>query len=163
MPIPSTRQELVKLIVESYTKLQNELESISSDAAGLPCVDDWTIKDLLAVRLWWTERVVAWIEMGLRGESPILPAEGYSWKETPRLNGEIVEKGKEQTYHEVCERLNKGVEKVLKTIESLNDRELLHVGVFDWAGKWPIARWISINTARQYKTARTYIRRSMKN
>jgi hypothetical protein len=30
--------------------------------------------------------------------------------------------------------------------------------VFGWAGKWPLARWISINTARQYTTARAYVR-----
>lgn len=31
-----------------------------------------------------------------------------------------------------------------------------------WAGKWPISRWVSINTTRQYVTARTYIRRAIR-
>jgi hypothetical protein len=48
---------------------------------------------------------------------------------------------------------------VLAKVGELNDRQLLAPHVFDWAGKWPISRWIAINTARQYTTARTYIRR----
>ncbi len=43
-----------------------------------------------------------------------------------------------------------------------DDAALLEVGVFPWARKWPIARWISINTARQYQTARTAIRRALR-
>ena len=47
-------------------------------------------------------------------------------------------------------------------IASLSDAELLEVGAFEPAGKWPIARWLSINTARQYSTARTFIRRAVR-
>ena len=58
--------------------------------------------------------------------------------------------------------MERGFERVMRTIDSLDDRELLDVGVFGWAGKYPISRWISINTARQYATARTFIRRSLR-
>ena len=34
--------------------------------------------------------------------------------------------------------------------------------VVDWAGNYPLSRWISINTARQYTTARTYLRRALR-
>jgi hypothetical protein len=51
---------------------------------------------------------------------------------------------------------------VRRKIEELDDRELLEVGAFPWAGKYPIARWISLNTARQYTTARTYVRRALR-
>ena len=55
-----------------------------------------------------------------------------------------------------------GFERVMDTIESLDDRELLDVGIYSWAGKYPISRWISINTARQYTTARTLVRRALR-
>ncbi len=51
---------------------------------------------------------------------------------------------------------------MLATIDALDDRELLEVGFFDWAGKWPISRWISLNTARQYTTARSFVRRALR-
>ena len=47
-------------------------------------------------------------------------------------------------------------------IDKLDDKQLLDANVFGWAGKWPVARWISIKTARQYTTARTLIRATLR-
>ena len=162
MPIPKTRAELTSQVRSSYTKLRAELDAANPGIAELPCVDDWSVMDLLVVRVWWTERVIDWVEAGARGESPVTPAPGYRWSETPRLNSDIVAKGSGESYSAIRARLERGYERVLDAIQSLNDSELLEVGVFPWAGKYPIARWISINTTRQYLTARTYIRRAIR-
>ena len=36
--------------------------------------------------------------------------------------------------------------------------ELVEVGVFAWAERWPVARWVSVNTATQYETLRKRVR-----
>ncbi len=162
MPIPKTRAELVGLIRPNFEKLWAELEGAGPEVGGLVCVDDWTVRDLLAVRVWWTERVVDWIEAGVRGEEPVTPAPGYRWNETPRLNADVIQAAQGESYDELCVRLNAGFERVMRTIDALNDAELLGVGVYAWAGKYPVSRWLSINTARQYQTARTHIRRALK-
>lgn len=161
MPIPKTRKELTDLVTTSFGKLRTELDDAGPSLAELTCVDNWSVKDLLAVRAWWTESVVDWIEAGRRGEIPTTPATGYGWKETPRLNADIVEATQKQSYRTIRTRLERGVTRVLATIDALDDTELLKIGVFDWAGKWPISRWISLNTARQYTTARMFIRRAV--
>ncbi len=163
MPIPTTRHELIDLVISSFDKLQTDLDNGGEALAEVPCVDDWTVRELLAVRAWWTEHVIDWIECGRRGDTPITPAEGYRWKETPRLNADIVEAARSESYRSIRWRLEQGYDRVISMINALNDTELLEVGVYEWAGKWPIARWISINTARQYTTARTYIRRAIRN
>jgi hypothetical protein len=162
VPIPKTRVELIELVTTSFAKLQTELDQVGPALAETPCVDDWSVKDLLAVRAWWTESVLEWIEAGRRGESPVTPRPGYKWNETPRLNAWVVREARNQSYRKVRGRLERGEKRVLATIRTLDDRELLEVGVFNWAGKWPIARWISLNTARQYTTARTLIRRALR-
>jgi len=162
MPIPKTRAELIEQLATSYERLRDELDTAGPRAGRIPCVDDWSIKDLLAVRAWWTESVVEWIEAGRNGESPTTPAPEYRWKETPRLNADLVRAASRQSYRKIRGRLEDGFERVLATINSLDDTELLEVGIFDWAGKWPISRWISLNTARQYTTARTFIRRALR-
>jgi hypothetical protein len=162
MPIPRTRAELTDLTRSAFEKLRAELETAGGRAGSIPCVDDWTVKDLLAVRAWWTERVIDWIEAGRRGETPITPAKGYRWSETPRLNADVVRAARRESYASLRARLERGFERVLRTIDSLDDRELLGVGAFAWAGKYPLSRWISINTARQYVTARTFIRRALR-
>lgn len=161
MPIPTTRAELVDLVSTSYAKLERELDTVRADTAQLPCVDEWSIKDVLAVRVWWTEHVVDWIEAGPTA-SLELPAAGYRWSETPRLNADIVRACADEPYEQLRSRLRLGVKRVLATIETLDDRALLEPKAFGWSGKWPIARWISINTARQYTTARTFVRRALR-
>jgi hypothetical protein len=160
MPIPRTRAELVDLITTTYGKLAADLEDVDQETAELPCTEDWSIKDLLAVRARWTEMVLEWIEAGRRGEDLPRPAPGYTWRETPRLNNDIVKTARDQSYRKICGRLERGVQCVFATIELLSDDQLLTVGQFGWADKWPIARWISINTATQYASARTMIRRA---
>jgi hypothetical protein len=160
--IPSTREQLVDYVTTSFEKLRAELDGAGPGAGRLPCADDWSVKDLLAVRAWWTESVVEWIEAGRRGESPVTPAPGYRWKETPRLNADVVRRTRRQSYRAVRSRLDRGYTVVLDTIAALDDRELLEVGAFEWAGKWPLARWISINTARQYVTARSFVRKALR-
>ena len=160
MTIPKTRAELRNLVCSTFEKLQAELDAAGTEAGSLSCVDDWSVKDLLAVRAWWTEKVIDWVEAGRRGETPVTPAEGYTWHETPRLNAEIVELAQRESYQSIRSRLEKGYRRVVRTIDTLDDNELLEVGTFAWARRYPISRWISINTARQYTTARSFFRRA---
>ncbi len=158
--IPKTRKELVNMIENNFAKLEEELDEAGDGVASLICVDDWSVRDLLAVRAWWTENVVKWVEQGRRGKTPVTPAKGYRWRETPRLNADIVEAAKTQSYGTIRGRLKRGVKRTLKLIDELDDRELLQVGAFEWAGKFPISRWLSLNTARQYVTARSFVRKA---
>ncbi|MBT8054155.1 MAG: ClbS/DfsB family four-helix bundle protein [Gammaproteobacteria bacterium] len=162
MPIPTTRAELTDYVRSTFEKLRADLDSAGPRLGNIHCIDDWSVKDLLAVRAWWTENVINWIETGQRGDYPVTPAQGYRWKETPRLNADVVKKSKRESYRSIRHRLENGFERVIATIESLDDHELLDAGTFEWAGKYPVSRWISINTARQYTTARTFIRRAMR-
>ncbi len=160
MPIPRTRDELIEQIESSFARLQAELDAAGPRAGSLHCVDNWSVRDLLAVRVWWTENVVDWIEAGRRGESPVTPAQGYRWRETPRLNNDIVKRARRMSFRSLRARLLGGYERVMALIEALDDRELLDVGTFEWAGNYPVSRWLSINTARQYTTARSFVRKA---
>ena len=158
MPGPTTRAELEQLVRSSFEKLTRDLDAGGARAGSLPCVDDWTVKDVLAIRAWWSDAVVSWIEAGKSGEVPVTPEEGYAWSETPRLNADIARRSRRRSYRATRAALEEGYDCVLRVVAALRDDELLETGVFEWAGKWPVARWIAINTARQYATARTMIR-----
>jgi hypothetical protein len=162
MPIPKSRLDLTDSIRSTFEKLRSELDAAGPGVGSLPAVDDWSVKDLLAVRVWWTEHVIDWVQAGMRGETPVTPADGYRWRETPRLNADVVRASRRESYDALRARLERGYQRVMQTIDSLDDRELFEVGAFKWAGKYSIVRWISINTARQYTTARTFIRRALR-
>ena len=78
------------------------------------------------------------------------------------INADLVAADRDESYASVRSRLEHGVNRVLDLIGRLTDEELMSPGVFPWAGKWPLARWISINTVRQYTTARTFVRRALR-
>ena len=162
MPIPRTRAELISYVRSTFEKLRAELGSAGPRVGNIHCIDDWSVKDLLAVRVWWTENAIDWIEAGQRGDRPVTPAVGYRWKETPMLNADVVKKSKRESYRSIRRRLESGFERVITAIDSLDDDELLNIGAFEWAGNYPVSRWISINTARQYTTARTFVRRALR-
>lgn len=148
-------------MVSSYGKLKQEIDVLDDELAGRICVDDWSIKDLLAVRLWWTESVCDWIETGCAGATPVTPAPDFSWRETPALNASIVAQSRNTPLNDICAGLDDGFARALSTVHALDDKQLLNRHEFEWAGKLPIARWLSINTTRQYVTARSYIRRAV--
>jgi len=161
MPIPKTREELVDSLHETFEKLQAELEALPEQADGYLCVDDWTIRDLICVRLWWSRAVLSWIKAGQRGKQPATPAPGFKWSQTPALNEQIIRET-DLGLPKINRDLKRTFKSILKVIGDLDDAELLAVGVFEWAGKHPISRWVSLNTTRQYTTARTLIRRAVR-
>ncbi len=148
------------LVTTTSRKLFEDLDRVDAKIAAQVCVDDWTVRDLLTVRVWWTEHVIDWVEAGERDEEFDVPAPGYGWGETPALNQATVETD-DRAFPELVARLREGVARVLATIERLDDRALLEPGRFAWAGKYPIARWISMNTATQYASARAIVRRRL--
>lgn len=162
MAIPATRAQLVTAVRESYAKLVAELDEAGARAGSVVCEGEWTVRDVLVVRAWWTEQVVAWIEGGLAGERVVVPAPGYRWRDTPKLNAEVVRKARRESYRSVKARLQVGCARLLELVGELSEQQLLRVGVFDWTGKWAVARWVSINTATQYETARKMIRRALR-
>lgn len=159
---PVSRAELVNGLASAYKRLQDELSGAGVSIAKRVCVDDWTVKDLLAVRVWWTASVCHWIEAGKQGNDFTVPAAGYRWRDTPRLNADIIRDSQKQTYAQVRRQLEKNVGQVFQVVATLDDTQLLGSGVFSWAGNYPVSRWLSINTTRQYTTARTYIRRMLR-
>lgn len=160
--IPKSRSDLFHLIDTHFAKLQKELETIDEAEAQRMCDDTFSIKDILAVRLWWTRAVMDWVEAGRRGEVPAIPAEGYNWRETPALNKSIAEQSQTLSYEHICQALKNEQTRLRHLIDSLSDQELTDVGQFQWAERWPVMRWISIGTSSQYAGARTLIRKTMR-
>lgn len=161
--IPKSRSHLLNLINDNFKKLEEELIDIDSKSSQLKCDEDFNIKDIIAIRLWWSEAVNDWIVSGQKGRAPIIPAEGYSWRDTPELNRKTAEYFKKTSYKELIKKLKASNKKILKTISSLTDEELTSVGVFEWAGeKWPVMRWVSVGTSSQYAGARKLIRKAKK-
>ena len=166
MPIPTTREELLQEAQDTFAKLSKEIEDGGPRLGKVVCAmqdaHEWTVKDVLVLRGWWTNAVLAWVEQGRLGEFPITPAEGFSWQQTPLLNQQTVNKSKRKSYKQVIAELNKAYQRIRPVQAGLKDHELLEAGVYEWCGKLPVIRWIALNTTRQYATARSMLRKARK-
>ena len=54
--------------------------------------DDWSVNDLLAHLSAWHRLFLGWHREGHEGRAVDLPAPGYKWNETPRLNRDLWER-----------------------------------------------------------------------
>ena len=160
--IPKNRQDLQALLDRNFARLLDAVDDLSPQDARLMCDEQFSIKDILAVRLWWADAVTHWVQAGKRGERVAIPAEGYTWRQTPELNLCTARKSRKTSYATIKRRLIDSHNKVVALIDSLPDPELTQPGVFEWAGKWPVMRWISVSTSSQYDGARKLISKARK-
>ena len=160
--VPTSREQLEADLERAYGKFVEQLDAAGPRAGGHPCVDDWSLKDLLAVRVWWSESVASWAEAGLRGETPETPAPGYRWNETPRLNADTVRRERRTSLRALRERLRTAYPRIREIIARMTDEELLEPGSFAWTGRYSAARLIAMNTTRQYTTANSLIRKAIR-
>ncbi|MEO1190188.1 MAG: ClbS/DfsB family four-helix bundle protein [Pseudomonadota bacterium] len=137
MPIPKTREELVTGIERRYRALSKELDTGPTDLPDRLYMDDWTVKDVLATRRWWAERVVDWIEAGECGDAPVTPAPGYGWNQTPALNARIVSDARAEPYASVRSGLDAAKARVLATVDRLSDAALFTQAALPGPGSGP--------------------------
>ncbi len=121
--------------------------------------DDWTVKDLLAHLSAWEQMFLGWYREGLSGKQPDLPAPGYKWNETPRLNKEIWRRHRDKPWMQVRHDFDASYREILELAQSLSENQLLNPGRFAWTGKNPLTTYLGANTVSHYRTATSILKR----
>jgi hypothetical protein len=124
--------------------------------------DGWTVSDLVAHLAEWQRMFLGWYEDGLRGVKPEMPAAGYKWSETPRLNRAIWVKHRSRSAAAVRADFDSGYRRIFQVAEALSPEQLLAPGHFDWSGKHPLTTYLGPNTASHYRFAIKAIKRWLK-
>jgi hypothetical protein len=121
--------------------------------------DAWTPADLVAHLAEWQRMFLTWYEDGARGIVPEMPAPGYKWNETPRLNRAIWEKHRLRSVAAVRKDFESGYRRITRLVEGLSPEQVLEAGRFSWTGKHPLATYIGPNTASHYRFAIKVLKR----
>jgi len=121
--------------------------------------DGWTIHDLFAHLTEWEQMFLRWYREGLEGGAPALPAPGYKWNETPKLNRAIWKKHRRRATKRVLEEFDASYEEVLALARRLSEKELLEPGHFAWTKRNPLVTYLGANTSSHYRTARKILER----
>ena len=124
--------------------------------------DDWTVHDLVAHMTAWEQMFIRWYREGAGSGTPTMPAPGYKWNETPRLNRDIQAKHARRSRASVRADFDASYEEVLSLAKRLTEDEMFVRGHFAWTKKNNLASYLSANTASHYRTGSKILRRWLK-
>lgn len=163
MRFPS-KKEFVESVVEGHQAIIDLVQSVPRSQLREAGVwgDGWTILDLLAHLSEWEQMFLGWYKVGKDGKHPILPAPGFKWNETPRLNHVIWDKHRLKSARQILDVFDASYREILMLIRSLSEAELLTPGHFAWTGKYPLTTYLAPNTCSHYRFATKILKRWLK-
>ena len=142
--------------------LDNTLAHLSVHQMTKPGVTEagWSVKDVLSHIVEWQRMVLYWYNAGLRGESPPMPAPGYSYRDLPRLNDMIYRKHRRRALRNVLRDYRSYHGHVVRLIHRVPEADLITLKRFPWTGpSWTLSDYLRAETAAHYVWARKLIRR----
>jgi hypothetical protein len=156
------KEELLSEIQRERRILDDTIALVSVRHLTRPGVTrgGWSVKDVLAHLVEWQQMNLGWYAAGLRGETPAMPAPGFTLRELPRLNAMIYRKHHRRSLQAVKHDYRLYHERVVELIKTLADADLVTLRRFSWTGpSWTLSDYLRAATAAHYFWARTRIRR----
>lgn len=156
------KRDLLSAIERERRALDDALAPLSPRQMTMAGVTrgGWSVKDVLAHLVEWQQMNLDWYAAGVRGETPVIPAPGFTLRELPRLNEQIYRKHHRRPLAAVMRDYQAYHERVVQLIESLTDADLVTLNRFSWTGpSWTLSDYLRASTAAHYLWARTRIRR----
>ena len=162
MPIPKSKEELIKEINETYEKLQKELVTIPIDLSEKREIDGHSknslisINNLIAYLIGWGQLVLKWHDLKTKEIDCEFPGKGFKWNELGLLAQKFYKDFENDDYHSLQLKLDDTVKDLLVLIESKSNYELYEM---PWYKSYTLGRMIQLNTSSPYKNARLKIRK----
>lgn len=157
------KQELIQSISETYHKYDREFDEIPESSKDHRIEEvDRTPSENLSYQLGWINLLLNWEKDELQGKKVSTPSEEYKWNNLGGLYQSFYQKYGDHTLKEQRELLRESVNAICVWIDTLSDEELFEPEQRDWAttkAKWPLYKWIHINTFAPFTSFRTKIRK----
>lgn len=153
-----------KLLI-AYQKLVKEVHDIDERASRrVELEGNVSICDVIAYQIGWGKLMLGWEAAEEKGQKTPMPAEGYKWNQLGLLAQSFYKAYQHVSLKELLNEFDKIVQLILKWIDALSEDELFSLQQREWAGdKWPLAKWIQVNTIAPYSSGRKKIRSWKKN
>ncbi|RDX02081.1 ClbS/DfsB family four-helix bundle protein [Listeria kieliensis] len=156
MARPATKTELLDASKKQFEHLFKEIETLGADAkqGNFPFEDrDRNIRDVFIHLHEWHNMMETWYKVGMSGEKPAIPKEGYTFKMLPALNLEIW-KAYQDTDLEHAERLLKESHlRMTELIRAHTDEELFTKRYYPWTNTTSLGSYFISSTSSHYDWA----------
>ena len=118
-----------------------------------------SVKDLVLHMTAWEQLFLGWYRAGKRGQGVHAPAEGYSWKDTSRLNHDLQRRLARTSWKRAWEEFQASYREILRLARRISEEELLERGRYAWTGSSTLAGYLAANTASHYRTGSKILKR----
>ncbi|MDO4879930.1 MAG: ClbS/DfsB family four-helix bundle protein [Capnocytophaga sp.] len=165
MARPATKRDLEDLAKENYQKLVSLIEALPEserEKAFPEGTMNRNIRDVIGHLYHWHLLFLNWYEVGMQGEKPKIPKEGYALADTPKLNRAIWEECQKVSLIEMLSLLETSHNKVYQIIEKHTDDELFTKKKYQWTGSTSLGSYLVSATSSHYDWALKLIRKSIK-
>lgn len=116
--------------------------------------------DIAAYQIGWGKLLLSWEEAEKLGCIAEMPAPGYKWNQLGPLARSFYSTYQDYPLSKLRIEYAKVVDEILALISNLTDEELFDIKKRRWTGeKWPMAKWIRVNTIAPYTSALKKLRK----
>jgi len=165
MAVPKTKNELLEQSHDNFQKL-NEFIDCLSDSEKLSDFPAGTmnrnVRDVLAHLYHWHLMFMDWYTVGMQGEKPEMPTEGYTWKDIRDLNKKIWNDYQNHNLNGIRNSLDRSHSEIQSIIKKHSDNELFVKKRYPWTGSSSLATYIRSNTSSHYNWAYNLIKKAKK-
>ncbi|MGD1893359.1 MAG: ClbS/DfsB family four-helix bundle protein [Cyclobacteriaceae bacterium] len=165
MARPQTKKDLQEQAVKNLNKLMEFIQQLSEEEQRQEFPEgtmNRNIRDVLAHLHRWHLMVLDWYKVGMKGDTPDIPAKGYNWRQLPKLNREIWEKYSSTDLKQVEEMFEQSHDSIMKVVEKHSNDELFERGRYKWTGNNALGAYLVSCTASHYDWALKLIRKARK-
>ena len=107
--------------------------------------------------------IMSWDKDEIEGKEVITPTAEYKWNKLGNLYESFYQKYKNYSIRELEKLFLAVLEHMITWVDSFSDEELFKQDIRKWASstpsRWPIWKWVHINTVAPFKLFRTKIRK----
>ncbi|OEK00702.1 hypothetical protein BFP97_03895 [Roseivirga sp. 4D4] len=165
MARPKTKTELLELAEKNYERLINFISDLPEDKLNKEFPTGFlnrNIRDVIAHLYHWHTMVQSWVEVGMAGDKPDIPAKGYTWKTCPELNRSIQAKYSKTPLDEAKDLFSKSHKEMIQTIEAYSNEELFEKKRYKWTGTTSMGSYLTSCTSSHYDWAYKLIKKCLK-
>ena len=162
MPHPKSKTELLAATTAQRDALAAMLAGLSRDQMLWPGEYGWSAKDHVAHLAEWERLLLGWYDAGRRGESPAVPAEGFTWATMDALNQRIFEQYRDAPLEWVVADWQATSGRLLALAQAVPEAELFGPGRFAWTGRGTLASFVFECGANHYRWSAGQIKRGLK-
>ena len=164
MPLPTSQQELLSRFDTAYNKLRDEISRVPDELSRAPLLEGGVcLCELMAYQIGWGRLLLQWEALEQAGQPVEMPAPGFKWNQLGALAQSFYLRSRDDSAAQLLAQFDALASDLRIFMASSSEQLLFGVGQRHWAGaKWPLVKWLQVNTMAPYDSARAKLRKWQK-